>query len=183
MSNVIDIAQRIADLVAEVPMHTLAQHGGPDALEVKIQDLIFPLEDSAPKKRGRPKGSKNKPKDTQIEPPTEPKKRGRPKGSKNKPKDTHAPSKKSTAATVIQRAWRSSRPNHPICGNRCIYGCCKKQNVDFLGSLVRYTPPSTAPKKRDRPKDPKNKVTDTTQDVPPAPKKRGRPKGSKNKTQ
>jgi len=105
MSNVIDIAQRIADLVAEVPMHTLAQHGGPDALEVKIQDLISPLEDDAPKKRGRPKGSKNKPKDTQIEPPTEPKKRGRPKkipnptpddpekrgpgrpkGSKNKPK-------------------------------------------------------------------------------------------------
>ena len=94
MSNVIDIAERIADLVAEVPIHTLAQHGGPDALEVKIQDLIFPLEDDAPKKRGRPKGSKNKPKDTPTEVPTEPKKRGRPKGSKNKPKDTPTQPKK-----------------------------------------------------------------------------------------
>jgi hypothetical protein len=79
MSNVIDITQRISDLVAEIPIHTLAQHGGPDALEVKIQDLIFEREDDAPKKRGRPKGSKNKPKDTQIDPPTEPKERGRPK--------------------------------------------------------------------------------------------------------
>ena len=187
MSNTIDITQRITDLVAHVPAEAIAAHGTSEALEVKIQDLIFPLEDDAPKKRGRPKGSKNKPKDTLVEPPTEPKKRGRPKGSKNKPKETHTPSKESTAASVIQRAWRASRPNHPICGNRCIYGCCSKKNVDFLGSLVRDAPPSTdvtnTPKKRGRPKGSKNKVTDTPLEVSPAPKKRGRPKGSKNKSQ
>ena len=88
MSNTIDITQRITDLVAHVPANAIATHGTPEALEVKIQDLIFPLEDDAPKKRGRPKGSNNKPKDTQVEPPTESKPRGRPKGSKNKPKDT-----------------------------------------------------------------------------------------------
>lgn len=84
---------------------------------------------AAPKKRGRPKGSKNKPKDNDSAPeePTSPKKRGRPKGSKNKPKDiapetapvttkTHKKrsadkhtrqSKKSTAAaTTIQQYAR-----------------------------------------------------------------------------
>lgn len=44
---------------------------------------IMEIED-APKKRGRPKGSKNKP-------TTEPKKRGRPKGSKNKKKEETPP--------------------------------------------------------------------------------------------
>ena len=88
MSNTIDITQRITDLVAHVPAEAIAAHGTSEALEVKIQDIIFPLQDDAPKKRGRPKGSKNKPKDTIIEPPSESKKRGRPKGSKNKPKDT-----------------------------------------------------------------------------------------------
>ena len=84
MSNVIDIAERIADLVSNVPADTIAHHGGASSLEVKIQDLIFPLEDDTPKKRGRPKGSKNKIKDSPEEVPTAPKKRGRPKGSKNK---------------------------------------------------------------------------------------------------
>ena len=88
MSNVIDIAERIAHLVTNIPADTVAMHGGPDSLQVKIQDLISPLEDDTPKKRGRPKGSKNKTKDTLQEVPTEPKKRGRPKGSKNKTKDT-----------------------------------------------------------------------------------------------
>ena len=81
--------------------------------------------------RGRPKGSKNKPKT--HESPTdqviqEKRPRGRPKGSKNKPKITDTPvkelakrgrrtgtkdmhtrkSKKSThAATIIQQRWRS----------------------------------------------------------------------------
>lgn len=41
------------------------------------------------RKRGRPKGSKNKPKMN-----TEPKKRGRPKGSKNKPKIPIEPKKR-----------------------------------------------------------------------------------------
>ena len=84
MSCTIDITQRITDLVAHVPAEAIAAHGTSEALEVKIQDLIFPLEDDAPKKRGRPKGSKNKPKETPTEVPTEPKKRGRPKGSLNK---------------------------------------------------------------------------------------------------
>ena len=88
MSNVIDISERIADLVTNIPADTVAMHGGSDSLEVKIQDLIFPPEDDTPKKRGRPKGSKNKTKDTLQDVPTEPKKRGRPKGSKNKTKDT-----------------------------------------------------------------------------------------------
>ena len=161
MSNIIDINERIADLVSHVPADAIALHGGTDSLEVKIQDLIFPLEDDAPKKRGRPKGSKNK------------------------PKDSHTPSKESTAAAVIQRAWRASRTNHPICGNRCVYGCCNKINVDFLDSLVRDAPPSTevakTPKKRGRPKGSKNKIKDTPEEVPAEPKKRGRPKGSKNK--
>tara|TARA_R100001594_G_C4019209_1_gene258774 strand:- start:452 stop:778 length:327 start_codon:yes stop_codon:yes gene_type:complete len=42
------------------------------------------------KKRGRPKGSKNKPKTTS----SIPKKRGRPKGSKNKPKTESEPKKR-----------------------------------------------------------------------------------------
>ena len=71
MSNVIDIAERIADLVTNIPADTVAIHGGPDSLQVKIQDLIFPLEDDTPKKRGRPKGSPNKPKETPTEAPTE----------------------------------------------------------------------------------------------------------------
>ena len=82
--------------------------------------------------RGRPKGSKNKPKETQETPTKEiiqeKRPRGRPKGSKNKPKITNTPvkevakqgrrtgtkdihtrkSKKSThAATIIQQRWRS----------------------------------------------------------------------------
>ena len=44
---------------------------------------------------------------------------------------------RNAAATLIQKKWRSTRPVHPIRGNRCIYGCCRKKNVDFLGSLVR----------------------------------------------
>jgi len=47
------------------------------------------VETSTPKKRGRPAGSKNKPKNSAPKPVAEkaaPKRRGRPKGSKNKPK-------------------------------------------------------------------------------------------------
>ena len=87
MSNVIDISERIADLVTNIPADTVAMHGGSDSLEVKIQDLISPPEDDTPKKRGRPKGSKNKTKQTNEETPPPAPKRGRPKGSKNKIKD------------------------------------------------------------------------------------------------
>jgi hypothetical protein len=187
--------EKIETFVEDIPSDVLAFHGGPEKLTKILTDLLFPRAQDVyeqPKKRGRPKGSKNKPKDDLPEITDTPKKRGRPAGSKNKPKDTDVSkdisetpkkrgrpagsknkpkdtdthtrkSKKSTAAaTVIQRAWRSSRPNHPIIGNRCAYGCCKKRNVDFLGDLVKKeTTPST-------------EITKT-------PKKRGRPAGSKNR--
>ncbi len=202
----ISLMEKIETFVEDIPADVLALHGGADQLTTKFTDLLFPRSEVVshqPKKRGRPAGSKNKPKD--VAPATEvtktPKKRGRPAGSKNKPKDvapatevTETPkkrgrpagsknkpkpadtttkpsrsppkhtrkSKKSTsAATVIQRAWRASRPNHPITGNRCVYGCCKKQDANFLGDLVRDVAPAT--------------------DVAKTPKKRGRPAGSKNK--
>ena len=54
------------------------------------------------RKRGRPKGSKNKPKIT-----TEPRKRGRPKGSKNKPKITTEPKKRGRPRKTNepQKSW------------------------------------------------------------------------------
>ncbi len=133
MSNIIDINERIADLVSHVPADAIALHGGADSLEVKIQDLIFPLEDDAPKKRGRPKGSKNKPKDTIQEVPTEPKKRGRPKGSKNKVKDP--------PLEVTPPSKKRGRPK----GSK---------------NKTKDTPTEghTEPKKRGRPKGSKNKT-------------------------
>jgi hypothetical protein len=125
MSVVKDFAAKVAFLVDELPKDVVDTHGTADDLEQKIIDLVFPLECdddepipespvSAPKKRGRPKGSKNKvtkdvpvsteeastkkrgrPKgsknknkkdDVVVEVPTTPKKRGRPKGSQNKNK-------------------------------------------------------------------------------------------------
>lgn len=196
--------EKIEKFVEDIPSDVLAFHGGAPNLTKILTDLLFPRAQdvseqpkkrgrpkgsknkpkddlpeitATPKKRGRPAGSKNKPKDTDVSKDitNTPKKRGRPKGSKNKPKDTDTntrprspakhtrKSKKSTtAATTIQRAWRASRPNHPITGNRCVYGCCKKRNVDFLGDLVKKDlAPST--------------------EVPKTPKKRGRPAGSKNR--
>jgi len=132
MSNIIDIAERIAHLVTNIPADTVAMHGGPDSLQVKIQDLIFPLEDDTPKKRGRPKGSKNKTKDTLQETPTEPKKRGRPKGSKNKIKDT--------PEEVPAEPKKRGRPK----GSK---NKIKDHQVEV----------PTAPKKRGRPKGSKNK--------------------------
>jgi hypothetical protein len=155
-------------LVNELPEEVLSHHDGSESLVYKITTLIYGA-DQVPKKRGRPAGSKNKPKDVapatevtetpkkrgrpagsknkpKVSAPDAPKKRGRPTGSKNKSKTPATPqhtrkSKKSTAAaTVIQRAWRASRPTHPICGNRCIYGCCKKQTVDFLGTMAENPP-------------------------------------------
>ena len=54
------------------------------------------------RKRGRPKGSKNKPKIT-----IEPKKRGRPKGSKNKPKIATEPKKRGRPRKIKepQKSW------------------------------------------------------------------------------
>ena len=73
--------------------------------QLRSQPQSSPTSPSPPKKRGRPKGSKNKPKTPS--PPTSisspPKKRGRPKGSKNKPKVTPspAPSPSTASSTVI----------------------------------------------------------------------------------
>jgi hypothetical protein len=82
----------VSNLVGEVPINTLSLHGSPSALEHKIIQVICnsttkPIN----RPRGRPKGSKNKHKDTPAEPvSTEKRARGRPKGSKNKPKNTPA---------------------------------------------------------------------------------------------
>ena len=97
MSVVKDFAAKVAFLVDELPKDVVDTHGTADDLEQKIIDTVFPLDDDSaadtdsdqPKKRGRgrPKGSKNKPKEGVVEEvPTTPKKRGRPKGSKNKNK-------------------------------------------------------------------------------------------------
>jgi len=59
-------------------------------------------EAAAPKKRGRPKGSKNKPKVVEVV-ATAPKKRGRPKGSKNKSKTSNGMSASNGAADPAKR--------------------------------------------------------------------------------
>ena len=103
---------------------TPKKRGRPTGSKNKSKDVSPTTEvTETPKKRGRPAGSKNK---KDVAPATEvtetPKKRGRPTGSKNKSNTPDAPtkrprkpdqhtrkSKKSmTAATVIQRAWRTS---------------------------------------------------------------------------
>ena len=134
------------DTATEVT-ETPKKRGRPAGSKTKPKDVAPATEDTeTPKKRGRPVGSKNKPKD--VSPTTEltetPKKRGRPTGSKNKPKTPDAPTNRPHkfknapwfAATVIQRAWRA-----------------------------RHSPAN----------DPATEVTET-------PKKRGRPAGSKNKS-
>ena len=96
----IPVMEKIEHFVDYIPVNVTATHGGADDLVKKITDLIFPpteeitqqtppdLASVPSKKRGRPKGSKNKPKDDiPADVPAEPKKRGRPKGSSNKPKD------------------------------------------------------------------------------------------------
>jgi len=90
--------EKIENFVDDIPDNVTASHGGADDLTKKITDLIFPITEDitqptippasqSSKKRGRPKGSKNKPKDDiSADVPLEPKKRGRPKGSTNKSK-------------------------------------------------------------------------------------------------
>jgi hypothetical protein len=73
----------IHNLIEELPIRVIEQHGSPDAIEQKISDVLFPHK----RPRGRPKGSKNKSQDTPIKEIVQEKRpRGRPKGSKNKPK-------------------------------------------------------------------------------------------------
>jgi len=94
----IALMEKIENFVDDIPDNVTATHGGADDLTKKITDLIFPTTteeinqhtppaSQSSKKRGRPKGSKNKPKDDiSADVPLEPKKRGRPKGSTNKSK-------------------------------------------------------------------------------------------------
>ena len=136
-----DLLSHRTEVVSEQPK----KRGRPAGSKNKPKDTATEVTET-PKKRGRPAGSKNKPKD--VSPTTEltetPKKRGRPAGSKNKPKTPDAPTNRPHkfknapwfAATVIQRAWRA-----------------------------RHSPAN----------DPATEVTET-------PKKRGRPAGSKNKS-
>ena len=125
--------EHIATLVEQLPLSLIAAHGTADDLELKIATLLFTQvkappkveeEEStpvpAPKKRGRPKGSKNKPKDTGDGTHVTPKKKKRsakvaPKkqekdGSTHtgRRKDKHTrKSKKSTAAAIrIQARFR-----------------------------------------------------------------------------
>jgi hypothetical protein len=55
----------------------------------KTETMISVMKSPETRKRGRPKGAKNKPKQIQpvVESEFKPKKRGRPKGAKNKPKE------------------------------------------------------------------------------------------------
>jgi hypothetical protein len=69
-------------------------------LSKSISDLNYPVKRS----RGRPKGSKNKPKETKlVEVDPVVKKRGRPKGSKNLPKETKVTEDNAVVAVVKKR--------------------------------------------------------------------------------
>jgi hypothetical protein len=160
----IAVMEKIENFVDDIPHDVTATHGGADDLTKKITDLIFPpteeitlhythspdIASVSSKKRGRPKGSKNKPKDDiPADVHTEPKKRGRPKGSSNKPTDD-------TPAEPKKRG----RPK----------GSKNKTTGDIPADV------SVEPKKRGRPKGSKNKTTDDIPaDVSVEPKKRGRP--------
>ena len=85
----IPVLDKIETFVDDIPSNVSAFHGGANDLVTKLTDLLFPRDEDVseqPKKRGRPKGSKNKPKDSDVHKDVseQPKKRGRPKGSKNK---------------------------------------------------------------------------------------------------
>ncbi|MCC6743503.1 MAG: hypothetical protein IT175_06545 [Acidobacteria bacterium] len=77
-------------------------------------DAVAALLDSVSTKpstrRGRPKGSKNKPKVA----PQAPKRRGRPKGSKNKPKVSKAAPVKAAAARPVVRRRRRRTAKAPV---------------------------------------------------------------------
>jgi len=160
--------EKIENFVDDIPHDVTATHGGADDLTKKITDLIFPpteeitlhythspdLASEPSKKRGRPKGSKNKPKDDiSIDVPAEHKKRGRPKGSTNKSKDD-------ISADVSAEPKKRGRPK----------GSTNKSKDDISADVP------AEPKKRGRPKGSKNKPTDDiSADVSVEPKKRGRP--------
>ena len=75
--------EKIETFVEDIPSDVLAFHGGAEKLTKILTDLLFPR-----RKRGRPLGSKNNPKDALPEITKTPRKRGRPLGSKNNPKPT-----------------------------------------------------------------------------------------------
>jgi hypothetical protein len=139
----IAVMEKIEHFVDDIPHDVTATHGGADDLTKKITNLIFPITEDitqqithppdlasvSSKKRGRPKGSKNKPKDDiPADVHTEPKKRGRPKGSSNKPTDD-------TPADVSAEPKKRGRPK----------GSKNKPTDDIPADV------SVEPKKRGRP--------------------------------
>ena len=105
-----------------------------------------PKDPSAPKRRGRPPGSKNKP------PETPPKRRGRPPGSKNKPKDAVPP-----AAAVPAVPKRRGRP--PGSKN-------KPKDAADRAAQAAAVAAAAPPKRRGRPPGSKNKPKDGAAVVP-----------------
>jgi hypothetical protein len=123
----LDMAAKIENLSAKLDqvVETLASKAVEtpvaETVETPVAETVETQVPETPaKKRGRPKGSKNKPKVTAEAPATEapatetvetpatetvetpPKKRGRPKGSKNKPKVTQVPEVVQTQVTETQ---------------------------------------------------------------------------------
>jgi hypothetical protein len=72
-----DLRMLAADIVAVASPAPSPSYDPPELLPVQPHDM--PTVSAAPRKRGRPKGSKNKPKDTAAYEPRK-RKRGRPKG-------------------------------------------------------------------------------------------------------
>ena len=123
MANIKDFSALVAHLVNELPKDVIATHGTAEDLEQKIIDTVFPLDDTTPKEaekkrgRGRPKGSKNKPKPviTGDEAPVTPKKKKGPakvapgapkKHARSKDRHTRKSKKSTAAATRIQALYR-----------------------------------------------------------------------------
>ena len=125
---------------------------------------------NAPKRRGRPKGSKNKVKAEAVDVTPAPKRRGRPKGSKNKAK--------TETVEVVDAPKRRGRPK----------GSKNKPKRDVTKATTPTAKTAAAPKRRGRPPGSKNKPKAATAKTAtktaakaPAKRGRGRPKGSKNK--
>lgn len=147
--------EKIKSFVEDIPSDVLAFHGGTEKLTKMLTDLLFPhTEDVSeqPKKRGRPVGSKNKPKDDLPEITDTPKKRGRPVGSKNKPKESDV----SKDITVPKKRGRPAGS--------------KNKNPKDVSTATEVT---KTPNKRGRPLGSKNKPkpTDVSKEIMVTPKK------------
>ena len=117
----------------------------PKAMDAPLKGAVVEVSD-APKRRGRPKGSKNKAKadaaNVEAAPMVAPKRRGRPKGSKNKAKPAV-----SKAATSPAKSAPKRRGRPPGAKN-------KPKTVEASSKTVANTTPKRG---RGRPKGSKNK--------------------------